>query len=95
MDVSYSAAPVDVDRALLEAAAERPGEAIIVRLQPTLYRFKPGQRSGQQQAWTGVSWSARPKTVDEAIALREALRVFFATVATKGAQQVTDALTAL
>jgi hypothetical protein len=95
MDVSYSAEHPDLDAPVLEAAAERPGEPIVVRVQPTIYRLRAGQRSGNQQVWTGVSWSARPKTVAEALALREALRLFFVAITKHSALDVATQLQTL
>jgi hypothetical protein len=83
MDVNYSAAiNPDLDQPVYEAQAERPGKPIRIRLQPTIYRIR--DTGGQQQAWTGVSWILECRTAEEAVALKEALRVFFDAVAASG-----------
>lgn len=81
MDVTYSADIDHIDDAVREAAQEAPGEAIRVRLQPTILRRG---KDNQQRAWAGVSWNLSCPTVDEAIALREGLRAFFDAVAEDG-----------
>lgn len=84
--------PKDMDQPPYEAAAERPGKPIRVRLQPTLFRKREGRTGGEQQAWPGVSWLFDCQTPEEAIALRDALRLFFVTAAELGPAEVSRRL---
>lgn len=90
METSYSADIDHIDDAVKLAAAERrEGESIRVRLQPSLYR----RSVGQHRDWAGVSWCIDCTGVEEAIALREALRVFFEALGRVGPNAVMVALT--
>lgn len=94
MEVTYSADAVDLDAPAYEAQTERPDRPIRLRVQPTLLRVKPGETVGNHQAWPGVSWTLECQGAEEAIAIREALRVFFATIADRGSAEVRNLLTA-
>src|SRR5262245_23654919 len=94
--VSYSAELPDLDQPPYDAARERPGKPIRLRIQPTMFRLRPGGRpGGQQLAWPGVSWMIECATPEEAIALREGLRLFFTAVCTQGSAEVIAALEGL
>lgn len=93
MEVSYSAGPRDVDRTLKHAQAERPGQPIRMRIQPTVLRQKPGQKEAQHTSWPGVSWVLECQTVDEAAGIRKALEAFFVAIAQHGPREVERALT--
>lgn len=81
--VNYSADVDHIDDSVREAEAERPGEPIRIRIQPTIFRRPPG-RDGQHRSWLDVSWTMECTDADEAIELRETMRIFFDTVGVKG-----------
>ena len=87
VNVAYSADLDHIDEPLYEAAGERPGQPVRIRLQPSVFRKLPGEQS-QHRAWAGVSWTLDCRDVQEAIALREALRVFFEKVGQRGPEAV-------
>jgi hypothetical protein len=91
MEQTYSADVDHIDEPIEEAAAERTqvGESIRIRVQPSIYR----RVLGQHRMWAGVSWTIDCATVEEAVALREALRVFFEALARDGPELVTRHLT--
>lgn len=72
MEVLYSADTPDIDRPAHDAAAERGEKSVRLRLQPNLLRGR------NYIVWPGVSWVVECKDADDAIAVREALREFFA-----------------
>lgn len=74
MNVTYSADIDHIDDPVRAAAEEAPGEPIKIRIQPSVLRRG---KDNQQRAWAGVSWNLEVGAVDEAVALREALRAFF------------------
>jgi hypothetical protein len=89
MDVTYSADIGDLDQAVQDAQAERPGKPIKIRLQPTIFRLRGAEATGgDHQAWKGVSWTLECQTAQEAIGLRETLRAFFTAVGAVGAGPV-------
>lgn len=89
MDMTYSADIEHIDEPLHAAADElKAGEPIRVRIQPMLWR----KTMAQHRSWAGVSWTVNCRTVDEAIALREALRAFFEAIARVSPGQVQGAL---
>lgn len=92
MQISYSVSQRDLDQLVRDAAAERPGQPVRIRLQPTVYRQAADASRGQQAAWAGVSWNVECETPEEAIALRRALEAFFVGVATCGPLCVTAQL---
>lgn len=75
MEMTYSADVDKIDEPVHQAASERTAETqpIRIRVQPAIYR--PGIQ--QHRMWQGVSWTLDFGTVDEAIALRESMRLFF------------------
>ncbi len=95
MEINYSAETQDIDKPAFEAQAERPDKPLRIRVQPTLLRIKPGSETGSHQAWPGVSWTLECKDAEEAIAVREGLRLFFSVVATFGPIAVQQDLTTL
>jgi len=54
MDVQYSADIAHIDDFVKEAARERPGKPIRLRVQPTVFRAV--EPKGQQRAWPAVDW---------------------------------------
>lgn len=82
MNTSYSADVEKIDEQIHQAAQERTatGETIRIRIQPSIYR----RALGQHRMWQGVSWTLDCDTVEEAIALREGLRLFFDQIAADG-----------
>ena len=86
MEMSYSADVDGIDVPVQEAAAERvkPGEPIRIRIQPSIFRRKVAQH----RMWPGVSWTLNCTTVEEAIELREAMRIFFDQCSKVGPHQV-------
>jgi hypothetical protein len=92
MQTSYSADVDHIDEPLQDADAERKaGETIRIRVQPSLFR----RTLGQHRMWAGVSWTVDCQTMDEAIALREAMRAFFEAAARIGPQRLQAALDGL
>jgi hypothetical protein len=87
VNVAYSADVDHIDEPLTEAADERPDQPIRIRLQPSIFR-KAGSAQGQHRAWQGVSWTLECRDVEEAAALREAMRVFFEAVGERGPEAV-------
>jgi hypothetical protein len=87
VNVAYSADVDHLDEAPREAEAERPNEPIRIRVQPGIFR-KAGGAAGQYKSWLDVSWIMECKDAEEAIALREAMRVFFEQVGTRGPEAV-------
>ena len=90
MIASYSRDVEGIDQPVYDAAAERPGKPIRVRIQPSLYRVKPG--GGEQTSWAKVSWLVECESAEEVIALREAMREFFDTVTAVGAAETVKRL---
>jgi hypothetical protein len=89
MEMSYSADVDHIDEPVQQAAEERkPGESIRIRLQPSIFR----RPLGQHRMWPGVSWTVDCATVEEAIALREAMRAFFEAIVRDGPTAVILAL---
>lgn len=93
MQTSFSADAGDPDQALREAFDERPGRGLRIRLQPSILRASQG-RAGQHIPWKHVRWSVDCESVEEASALREALRLFFVLVAERGPEAMLAALLA-
>lgn len=79
MQVNYSADVSELDAPAAEAAAERPGKPIRVRIPLLIFRLKkdaaPG--AGSYRSWNNVSWIVECDSVSEAIELRDALEAFF------------------
>ena len=96
MIVNYSADVEHLDASVVEAAAERPGKPIRVRIQPTLFRLREGETtgSGHYRAWADVSWILECADVEETVQVRDALRTFFDCLAKDGPEFVRLRLTA-
>lgn len=85
MEMTYSADVDHIDEPIQAAAEEQTAdETIRIRLQPSIFR----RRLGQHRMWAGVSWTVDCANLDEAIALRQALRAFFEALIRDGAAQV-------
>lgn len=97
MQSSFSADTLDLDQTVRDAAEERPGKTIRIRVQPSVLRTHPSGRGHDQQhqPWKHVRWILECETVEEAIALRQAMQDFFALVADHGAATVRTHLATL
>lgn len=82
VQVTSSLAPIDLP--IEEAARERPGEPIRIRLQPSILRHEAGRPSPHYGAWRQLHWNITVGTLDEARALREALSAFFHVAQSEG-----------
>jgi hypothetical protein len=71
-----------------QAATERPGKPIRVRIQPMVLRG-----TGQYTAWKDVRWTLDCDTRDETFAVREAMRLLFQMLTEAGPAQVVTVLT--
>lgn len=93
MEMTYSKDVDRLDEPIQQAAAERTkaGETIRIRIQPSIFR----RPLGQHRMWPGVSWTLDCSSAEEAIALREAMRLFFEQVAQVGPAQMKADLEAL
>ena len=88
--VNYSV-PTDQDALVYEAYAERPDKPLRLRVQPDIFRLNRGER-GRYDAWKGVHWTVELETPGEAVALKDALRLFFAVAEEIGADGVRERL---
>lgn len=93
MEMSYSKDVDRIDEPVQEAEAERTNanQTIRIRIQPSIFR----RPLGQHRMWPGVSWTLDCQSAEEAIALREAMRLFFEQVAAVGPAQMKVDLEAL
>jgi hypothetical protein len=82
----------DQDQPVYEAANERPGKPIKMRLQPAIFRLPKGHTSGQYRSWRDVHWTLDLDSVEETFAFREALRAFFRALNREGLAAVTARL---
>jgi len=92
VDVTYSV-PTDQDALVYDAFDERPDKPVRLRFQPDVFRINKGER-GRYDAWRGVHWSIECTTPGEAIALKNALLVFFDAARELGPDKVRDLLMA-
>lgn len=86
MEITYAADTEQIDVAVREIAAEQVDGTVRLRVQPTI------RKGGNYVSWTGVSWLVTCADADEAIAVREALRAFFAAVQELGPDVVAERL---
>ena len=89
MDVTPSLTPVD--QAVEEAAKERPGLPIRIRIQPAVLRKSEG-KTANFQSWRNLHWMVSVADVMEAKQLREALSAFFFIASQRGVSTVHQAL---
>ena len=87
MDVNYSGDVSQLDERVREAAAERPGQPVRLRVQPSMRRG-----DGRYTSWQGVVWRIDCPTAEDAIALKEAMRAFFTAAQTIGSARVSELL---
>jgi hypothetical protein len=92
VQVTSSIAPID--NALEQAAIERPGEALRIRVQPAILR-KPTGKSGNFKAWKNLHWMVELTDVNEGRAFREALNAFFYVAGQQGIGAVHQTLMSL
>ncbi len=95
MEVNYSADVSQLDQPAIDAAVERPGKPIRIRVPLLLFRVKPGETSseGTYRSWNNVSWIVECANVEEAVAMREVLRAAFLAIEVKGIDTVHQLLT--
>lgn len=94
MQTDYSGdPPKDPDVVIRDAASERSGKPIRLRIQPQVLRAD-ATRGGQYQFWKDVRWTVECDTADEVFAFRDALRTFFTALGRSGPEGVTHALAA-
>lgn len=94
--VVFAQALESIDQPVIEAALERPGLPIRLRIQPTILRVtdvtKGPESRADHRSWKGLSWLVSCDTVEEASAVRKVLEVFFQQVGTYGPVRTTLAL---
>lgn len=78
----------DPDQPVKDAAAERPGAPIKIRVQPAILR-----RNGQYKGWADVRWTLDCDSPAEALAVRDAMQLFFETLSRVGPKRVGKLLT--
>ena len=86
MQSAFAQDAADDRRAVEQAAAERPGKPILIRIHPTIFR------DGQYHSWKGVHWKLEVDSPTEAVELRDALQAFFQAVVAAGPHAVIDLL---
>lgn len=84
----------DPDQPIFDALSERPGKPLRLRVQPAIWRARPG-REPQYNSWRQTIWTLECDSADEALAVRDAMRTFFTTMGQCGPPAVLAALTAL
>lgn len=89
--VNYSI-PEDQDALVHTAFAERPDKPLRLRLQPDIFRLNQRSARGRYDAWKGVHWTVELATPGEAVALKDALRLFFDVAEEIGADGVRERL---
>lgn len=80
VDINYSMDASERDDFVREIAEGR--DEVRMRLQPNFLV------DGNYRAWSGVSWVVKLQNADEAIALRESMKAFFAAVGRSSALDV-------
>lgn len=93
MEVTSSVAPID--QSLIDAAKERPGEELRIRVQPAILRRPRGQTANNFQAWKNLHWMITVTDVTEGRAFREALSAFFYLASQQGIGAVQQQLMAM
>jgi hypothetical protein len=78
----------DPDQPVKDAAKDRPGQPIKVRIQPMLLHKR------QYVSWKQVRWTLDCDNVAEALATRDAMEQFFQALARIGPDAVRAALSA-
>lgn len=86
MQSDFSRDLADQNRPIEQAATERPGKAIKVRIQPMVLI------GAQYRAWKDVRWTLECESPAEAYATKDAMIAFFAAVAERGPEAVTAQL---
>jgi hypothetical protein len=79
----------DQDQPIVQALSERPGKPLKLRIQPMILFPR------QYRAWKDVRWTLECRDVSEASAVREAMKVFFTVLASRGPAKVLAALAKL
>lgn len=92
MQTAYAGEPLaDPDLIIREVVKERGGQPIRLRLPLTVLRDST-HKGAQYMAWRDQVWAVDCDTAAEALALRDALRAFFATLNRIGPVAVRDLL---
>lgn len=89
LTVTYSADTTDLDAPVRAAAEASPGKPIHLRINPDILRRELGQ---SYRAWSKVTWNLTCETVEDAVAVREAMQEFFDAVQRVGAHATRQAL---
>jgi len=76
----------DPDQAVWDTAAERPGQPIRMRVQPTLLRGTDSRH--QYLPWRDMRWVLTCDTPEETFAVRDAMAVFFERLSEAGPARV-------
>ena len=84
-----------LDQSLEEAAGEKPGEPIRIRVQPAILRNRKGSNTPSYHAWKRLHYTLEVNDVAEGRSFREALSAFFYVSQQKGIAAVHDAIVAL
>ena|SRR5215471_5865541 len=72
---------------LREAINERGGKPLKMRFQPAILRVRP-KGDLMYVGWKQVRWTLEIDTVEEALVVRDTLRLFFETLTSKGPDAV-------
>lgn len=86
MEISTGLTPIDDP--LEQAAKERPGQPLKVRVQPTVLRHESGRKSAHYGSWRNLHWTLSIANVAEARLFREALSAFFFVAEQQGIEVV-------
>mgnify|MGYP001590353699 CR=1 FL=1 len=98
MIVNYSADVSSLDQPPLEAAQERPGKPIRIRVPLLVFRLHPSPARpglGAYRTWNNVSWILECESVGEAIAVRDTLQQVFSLIRSHGIERVRHCLTSM
>ena len=98
MIVNYSADVSSLDQPPLEAAQERPGKPIRLRVPLLVFRLHPPPSrpgTGAYRTWNNVSWILECESVNEALAVRDTLQQVFSMIRMHGIDHVRQCLTAM
>lgn len=86
MESEFARDLADQNQPIYEAASERPGKPLKLRLQPMILTAR------QYRAWRDVSWTLACESPEEIFAVRDAMKVFFAALAAHGPATVSSTL---
>jgi hypothetical protein len=95
LTVAVISSVIPIDQTIEEAARERPGLPIRIRVQPTVLRQAEGKTGTHYASWRNLHWTIEVPDLVEARQLREALSAFFYVAAQRGVAAAHDALLTL